>query len=61
MKKYITPIIYRHRSSRRYNAKTLLGALEKLDQQELESLAALLLDKEDEISRTKRSLLRGQF
>jgi hypothetical protein len=38
-----------------------LGALEKLDQQELESLAALLLDKEDEIASTKRSLLRGQF
>lgn len=44
MKRHITPILLNHRSARRYNPQVLVKALDKLTEEELTSLFAILKD-----------------
>jgi hypothetical protein len=53
-KRYIIPIIFNHRSSRRFNKIILEKALDKLDDEELESLHAILKDLHEENQRLKK-------
>lgn len=61
MKRYLTPLILNHTSSRRYDRHRLLKAVGKLTPEEQADLFAILQDKTEEAQRYKTLSRRGMF